>query len=348
MTVSTEVRQALRTEAERLRGCLSHLKTITGRRRHPEREEPFEMQDPFVGDEDKLYASKTYRALALKTQVFTLPATHLVRSRLQHVMEVVGTTALASEMLGLNTSLARAAAIGHDVGHVPFGHQGESCMARMMGKKHFCHEVMGPIVTQRIERKGLGLNLTFETLEAMMRHSGNTAREGMSQEAWVLRHTDKITYLFHDYNDIVIRAKYPIPLELQALFEDFGHDQRARRTTAICALVVESHELGKVSFEHSEWAQKFNRLRMLMYSIYPKVTQQNVLATMEPTLEFLTQLGLGDPFLLLALLTDREVETIAGSPMKDMNLFNRLGISEIAPYLDTIGPVDLCNPDLDW
>ena len=345
---NSEDRLALRKKAESLRGRLSDQKTLAGRRRFPAREDPFLMEDPFVADEDKLLASKTYRALAYKTQVFTLPETHLVRSRLLHVMEVVGTTVLASEMLGLNTSLARAAAIGHDVGHVPFGHQGEACVAQLMGKPNFCHEVMGPVVTQHIERKGLGLNLTHETLDAMMRHSGNFATDDMSPEAHVLRYTDKITYLFHDYNDIVVRAHYPISRELESLFEEFGHDQRARRTTAICAMVVESVESGRVCFDQSDWAKKFRRLRELMYEVYPKVTQQNVMATMEPTLEFLQLLGLGDPFLLLALLTDREVETIAAATMKDANLFRHLGISEITPYLENIGAVDLCDSDLNW
>ncbi len=330
-----------------LRGCLAHLKQMTGKRRYPEREDPFKLPDPFAADEAKLLSSKAFRTLAHKTQVFTLPQNALMRTRQAHVMEVVATTVVATEMLGLNTSLARAAAIGHDIGHVPFGHQGEAWMAKTMGKP-FCHEVMAPIVTQCVERAGRGLNLTFETLEGMMRHSGNTAKEGMSQEAWVLRHTDKFTYIFHDINDIGVRARYPLPQEVVELANEFGSNQRERVSTAISALVVESAEMGKVSFEHSALAQKFKRLRTLMYVLYPRVTQQDVHPAMESTLEFLDMLKLGDPFLLLALMNDKEVAFLTAHPMKDADLFNRLGISEIAPNLEAIGKVDLCDPQLSW
>ncbi len=221
-------------------------------------------------------------------------------------------------------------------------------MAEAMGQPKFCHEVMGPIIAQKIERKGKGLNLTWHTLEAMMHHSGIMARPGISQEAWVLRYTDKFTYVFHDFNDVVIRMKYPASRELLDLANAFGETQRERTTTAIAGLIVESAEYGYVSFEHSELGRMFKRLRDLMNEMYPHVTQQNVEYTMEPTLEFLRMLNIGDPFLLLALMTDRDVAKIAGAPMKDMQLFNRTAVSEIAPYIREIGTIDLCNPDLEW
>lgn len=263
-------------------------------------------------------------------------------------MEVVAVSVIASEMLGVNTDLVRAAAIGHDIGHVPFGHQGEAWMARCMNRTEFCHEIMGPIVAQKIERCGAGLNLTFETLEAMMRHSGNTARENMSQEAWTLRYTDKFAYIFHDINDISKRMRYPLSSELVALANTFGGNQRERTSTAIAGLVIESAEYGRVSFEHSELAQAFKRLRALMYEVYVCVTQQNVAYTMEPVLEFLTMLKLGDPHLLLALMTDKDMADIMAQPMRDVSVFNRTAASVIVPHLDKLGPIDLCDPNLNW
>ncbi|HVN26759.1 MAG TPA: HD domain-containing protein [Candidatus Paceibacterota bacterium] len=340
--------QALWRKADSLRGCLSHLKTTQGRRRYPVDEDPLALTDPFVSDEAKLLSSKAFRVMDDKTQVFTQPKTPLIRSRKSHVLEVAACSVVASEMLGLNTNLVRAAAIGHDIGHVPFGHQGESWMAKAMNRPEFCHEVMAPIIAQKIERKGQGLNLTFETLEAMMRHSGNTAREGMSQEAWTLRHTDKFTYIFHDVNDIIVRMGYPVREELTALIDEFGSTQRERTTTAIAGLVIESAEAGKVSFEESELGRKFKRLRSLMYEIYPCVTQQKVCYTMEPVLECLRQMKIGDPFLLLALMTDKDAIMLAAEPMKDMQAFRSTAVSEIVPHLKRIGPIDLCDPGLDW
>jgi dGTPase len=336
-------------QADSLRGCLSSLKTTESRRRYgtEEDEDCLNVENLFVSDEAKLLSSKTYRVLGDRTQVFTSPK-NFVRSRQSHVMEVVACSVIASELLGLNTDLVRAAAIGHDIGHGPFGHQGEAWMQKAMGRPEFCHEVMGPIIAQRIERKGKGLNLTWHTLEAMMCHSGNTARWGMSQEAWLLRHTDKFSYIFHDINDIVGRMKYPVSEELIELANVFGKTQRERTTTAIAGLILESAQYQRVSFTHSELGQKFQKLRKLMYDVYPHVTQQNVESIMAPTLDFLRMLNIGDPFLLLALMTDKDVTELTAKSMKDMRAFNDTSVSEIAPNLHRIGVVDLCDPGLDW
>jgi dGTPase len=340
--------QVVWEKANSLRGCLSHLRTTSSRRRFPDSEEPLEMSDDFLSDQARLLSSKTFRILSDKTQVFTFPPTPLIRSRKSHVMEVVACSIVVSDMLGLNTNLVQAAAIGHDIGHVPFGHQGESWMAKAMGRNEFCHEVMGPIIVQKIERAGKGLNLTWHTMDAMMRHSGNMATDEMSQEAWVLRHADKFAYIFHDWNDIVGRMGYQASQELHALIDDFGQTQRERTTTAMAGLIIESHEMGRVSFEESELGAKFKRLRNLMYKVYPRVTQQNVSYTLEPVLEFLQLLDICDPFLLLALMTDKDVECLARENMKDLQAFKRTAVSEIAPNLKRIGQIDLCNPDLNW
>lgn len=335
-------------KADSLRRCLAHFKMKESRRCYPSDEDPLDVENLFISDEAKLLCSKAYRLMRDKTQVFTFPRTSLIRNRQTHVMEVVAVSVVASELLGLNTDLVRAAAIGHDIGHVPFGHQGEAWLAKAMDCPNFCHEIMGPIIAQKIERKGRGLNLTWHTMQAMMRHSGKTECPNMSQEAWTLRHTDKFAYIFHDINDIVGRMKYPVRDEVLAIADLFGSTQRERTTTAIASLVVESAECGFVSFEKSELAQKFQRLRQLMYEVYVHVTQQNVERVMRPVLDFLHMIDIGDPFLLLALMTDKDVADLAKESMPDMQAFNRTTISEITPYLQQIGKIDLCDPSLDW
>src|SRR3989338_3319472 len=248
-------------KANSLRGCLTKLKQDSSRRRYANDEDPLVMHDGFVSDEAKILSSKTFRALRSKTQVFTFPQNTMIRTRQAHVHEVVACSVVCADMLGLNVNLVRAAACGHDIGHVPFGHQGEAWMAKAMGRPGFCHEIMGPVIAQKVERKGTGLNLTWHTLEAMLCHSGNTARSGISQEAWTLRHTDKFTYIFHDINDIVGRMKYPVSHELLGLANVFGRTQRERTTTAIAGLVIESAECERVSFERSELGRKFQHLR---------------------------------------------------------------------------------------
>lgn len=336
--------QAIWEKAETLQGCLAGLRTTHGRRRH----EKTEIGDGFTLDEDAILKSKAWRNLDLKTQVLTRPKNAMIRNRQTHVQEVVGESVLTSEMLGLNTNLVRAAALGHDIGHVPFGHPGEHWMQKAMGRPDFCHEVMGVVVAQKIERRGAGLNLCWETLNAMMRHSGNLAKEGMSQEAWVLRYTDKITYVFHDVNDILDRVSYPVSAELRSRIESFGTKQRERVRTARSGLVIESSELGRVSFSQSELGMRFQELRDLMNEIYPHVTRQKVGSSMQKILDALTELNVGDPFLLLALMNDEDAIRMAESHNPDWRVFKETAVCEIVPYLQEIGPVDLCDPDLDW
>lgn len=341
--------QAIWQKASSLRGCLASQKTLQSRRRNPDDEEdPLDVRNPFVSDEAKLLSSKTFRVLGDKTQVFTFPRSSLIRTRRTHTMEVVACSVVTAELLGLNVDLARAAAIGHDIGHVPFVHQGEAWMSKIMRLKNFCHENMAPLIAQKIERKGRGLNLTWHTLEGMMCHSGRNARQGMSPEASVLRYTDKFSYIFHDINDIFGRMKYPSHSEVLQLADTFGKNQRERTSTAIAGLIIESAELGRVSFEESELGQSFQHLRKLMYDVYVCVTQQDVEPVMRPVLDFLDMVKVGDPLLILALMTDQDAICLAREPMKDMQAFNRTTVSEIVPYLPEIGRIDLCNPDMDW
>ncbi len=292
-------------------------------------------------------SSKVFRLLGLKTQVVTSPHDPFIRNRMTHVMEVVACATVLAEILGLNTDLTHAIALGHDIGHVPFGHPGEHFLAKAMGRKEFCHEVLGPLVAQKIERRGSGLNLTFETLDGMMRHSGNTAREGMTPEAWVVRYADKLAYIFHDWNDIK-RMGYPVPAELVSLMHEFGANQRERTSTAMSALIEESADCGHVSFKHSPLAQKFEQLRSLMMGIYPHLTQQDLSDVMSPVLEFLKGLDIGDPFLLFSLMTDRDVLFLSEQKTKDITHLQHTALKEIIPHLSTIGPIDLCCPYLDW
>lgn len=344
--------------AEKHCGCLAALKTQESRRRYPQEEDEdrLMMKNPFQADKSKLLKSKTYRVLQEKTQVFSRPDSALVRTRMTHVMEVVANCIDASEMLGLNTDLVEAAAIGHDVGHVPYGHPGEEWMKKNLpGLDNFCHEKMGVITTQKIERAGRGLNLCWHTLEAMMCHSGNMAREGMSQEAWVVNYLDKITYLFHDYNDIyhTTRAHYPWkPAGLDDLVNSFGDNQRERTNTAIAGLVIESAKEGRVSFRHSNLAQRFQELRKLMYEVYFRVTKQDVDRLMRPTYEFFKEQNIADPVLLLALSTDSDVYNISARSNVNSYDFKRTTVSEIVDRFEKIqkrhGNINLCDPDLAW
>lgn len=334
-----------------LRGCLSHLRRESGQRRREDDEDLFKMTDPFASDKARIMLSKAFRLLAHKTQVLTGPENPFIRTRLSHVMEVVGISLVVADMLGLNRSLVEAIALCHDIGHVPYGHPGENFLAKRMGKNGiFCHEVLGPIVMEKIERLGKGLNLTYETLEGAMCHSGNKAYDGMTQEAWVVRYVDKIAYLTADYNDITksSRMAYPVPRELEDMMDSLGSTHRERVTSLMTGLIVESEGAGKVSFEHSEFGKTFAEIRRMMNKIYPKVTEQNLESTIDPLLEFLRGLDLGNEYLLFSLLTDEDVQMLRSIETRNITHLKNTALAERIGYLKGLGDIDLCDPGLNW
>ena len=129
----------------------------------------------FQNDKNKLLHSKANRRLLEKTQVQSGPENINIRSRKSHTDEVMANSVIISEGLGLNTPLCEAIALGHDIGHVPYGHVGESTLSELCGEK-FRHEVFGVCVAQHIERRGQGLNLSLPVLEGILAHSGGSGK----------------------------------------------------------------------------------------------------------------------------------------------------------------------------
>lgn len=341
--------KAMWDKANSLRGCLANLKVATSRRRYVfSPDDGFLDMSPFIRDIAALLASKHLRILDDRTQVFTDPHSAFVRTRMAHTHEVMALAAMMADILGLNTNLAEAAALGHDIGHVPCGHQGEAWLAKAMNRPEFNHAPMGVVIAQNITRKGKGLNLTWNTLHAMAAHSGNDFGYEVSEEARVVFWADKIAYVFGDINDIGGRMRYPLGKEINGILESFGSTYREWIATIISSLVIESAERKHVYLERSEVAVKFNRLRRLMRGIYLRVTEQDVNSLMAPVLEFLQRIEVGDPFLLLSLMTDKDVIDLAETQMRSIDSFNRTSVGEIAPMLRDLGTVDLCDPTLNW
>ena len=159
--------------------------------------------NPFITDQIRLYESKGLRRLQGKAQVFTNPENSHIRNREKHTNEVLSISMLISELLGLNNELCRAIALGHDIGHPPYGHLGEEMLTELGGME-FNHAVFGVVLCQYFERYGNGLNLTRETLEGILRHSTGNEKFGYRDidEYTVVRCSDKIAYIFSDLNDV--------------------------------------------------------------------------------------------------------------------------------------------------
>lgn len=196
-------------------------------------EEPCDIRPCFQHDRDRILHSKAFRRLKHKTQVFLAPAGDHYRTRLTHTLEVSQIARTIARALRLNEALVEAIALGHDLGHTPFGHAGETVL-RELRPGGFHHAVQSLRVVDLLERGGRGLNLTHEVREGILHHSkgrGEILATGVSLEAQVVRVADLIAYLNHDVDDAlragVIRRE-EIPARVRAVLGE-THGQRIDR-----------------------------------------------------------------------------------------------------------------------
>ena len=308
----------------------------------------------FDRDFEMISSSKALRRLAGKTQVFKIPNNPHVRTRRIHTDEVRQVSKIISHNLGLNNSLCQAIALGHDLGHTPYGHLGERTLKEMSGK-NFRHNVFGVVVAQEIEKRGLGLNLSYETLEGILLHSRGSEKintSGKAAEYDAVMYADKIGYTFADIND-AIRYGYLNEKDLPAGIRELGGTQTERIDSCIRGLVGESLADGKVSFSKCREAQIFGDIKDHMYKhVYNKIDDDIHKKFLENTYKTLEREYPGvDPAIGLALMTDWEVDSIGritlGPRKPNINDFDGFGINEVLPYIDG-KKIDYTNPGLDW
>ncbi len=159
-------------------------------------EEACEFRTAFQRDRDRLIHSKAFRRLKHKTQVYISPGDHY-RMRMTHSLEVSQISRTIARGLMLNEDLTEAIALGHDVGHTPFGHVGEYALREIIGRYH--HNEQSLRVVEHLERNGRGLNLTLEVKDGIVNHTG--LNKPFTLEGNVVRIGDRIAYLCHDYDD---------------------------------------------------------------------------------------------------------------------------------------------------
>ncbi|KKT74534.1 MAG: hypothetical protein UW71_C0020G0010 [Parcubacteria group bacterium GW2011_GWB1_44_7] len=334
-------------------GCLSHKKITSARRRFgSEADEDLLIPgvDPFLIDAElKIASSKAIRRMLDKTQVLTAPHNLHVRKRITHCGEVTSTATFIASILGLNVECVRAIALGHDMGHPPFGHDGEAFLNSLNPAKPFKHEVMGVVIGQHIERFGRGLNLTHEVLSGIVRDAWPVGTERpMSEEAKVVMWADRFAYVTGDYNDM-IRIGYPMGGDLEALMSVLGENQRARINRLVVALVGESAVAGCVSFEKSQTASSFFQVKELLYKIYPTLNASNAAHILAKIYDFIGKAVVGvDPAVVLALMTDQDAVFLANEPVLDYSRFAQTTVAEILPPLVVGKEICWWDPDLKW
>ncbi len=205
----------------------------TGRLRE---EAKCEMRTDFQRDRDRIIHSKSFRRLKHKTQVFLSPESDHYRTRLTHTLEVAQIARTIARALRLNEDLTEAIALGHDLGHTPFGHAGERALAEITGG--FTHYEQSVRVCEAIEKNGSGLNLTYEVLDGIKCHTkGEWAN---SLEGRVVRYSDRIAYINHDIDD-AIRAGIITADELpKAAVKHLGNSKSARINSMVLSVVNNS------------------------------------------------------------------------------------------------------------
>lgn len=203
-----------------------------------QKEEPqCDIRTVYQRDRDRILHSKSFRRLKHKTQVFLEPEGDHYRTRLTHTLEVAQNARTIARALRLNEDLTEAIALGHDLGHTPFGHAGERILNKL-SSKGFQHNVQSLRVVERLEKKGEGLNLTEEVRDGILNH--RTDSRPSTLEGKVVRLADKIAYVNHDIDDAIrahILYEQDIPEEFTNIL---GHSVRARINTMIHDVILNS------------------------------------------------------------------------------------------------------------
>jgi dGTPase len=213
----------------------------SGGRDQPEPEDP--MRTAYQRDRDRIIHSKAFRRLKHKTQVFIAPRGDHYRTRLTHTMEVTQVARSIARGLNLNEDLTEAIALGHDLGHTPFGHAGEAALANVL-PWGFRHNEQSVRVVELLEKDGQGLNLTREVRDGILKHS--KLRDSITAEGWgiadtlegqIVKIADSLAYLNHDIDD-AIRAGIISTSDLpRAATEAFGTSSGSRVTGFVTDVV---------------------------------------------------------------------------------------------------------------
>ena len=223
-------------------------------------EEPCDMRTAFQRDRDRIIHCKAFRRLKHKTQVFLAPESDHYRTRLTHTLEVSQIARTIARSLRLNEDLTEAIALGHDLGHTPFGHAGERALQKC-SETGFTHYEQSVRVCRFLEHEGRGLNLTWEVLDGILNHTKGEWPHTL--EGKVVRMSDRIAYINHDIDDAVragIIRNEDIPGDI---IKTLGNTTSSRINAMVTAVVRNS---GEDILMDEETAKLFDRLHDFLFA----------------------------------------------------------------------------------
>lgn len=241
---------------------LSPYATLSKDSRGRERaEEECDIRPVFQRDRDRNLHCKAFRRLKQKTQVFLLPKGDHYRTRLTHTLEVSQNARTIAKALRLNEDLVEAIALGHDLGHTPFGHAGERALDEVC-PLGFQHNEQSVRVVKRLEKQGEGLNLTWEVRDGILNHK--SAGTPHTLEGQIVRLSDKIAYINHDIDDAIrggVLKEEDIPKTYR---EILGNSTRVRLDTMIHNVIINSMDQPEIRMS-PEVEQATMALRAFMF-----------------------------------------------------------------------------------
>lgn len=224
-------------------------------------EEQCDIRPVYQRDRDRILHSRAFRRLKNKTQVFLTPKGDHYRTRMSHTLEVSQNARTIAKALRLNEDLVEAIALGHDLGHAPFGHAGEAVLDNLC-EGGFRHNEQSVRIVERLEKHGEGLNLTREVRDGILNHQMSSMPSTL--EGRIVRLSDKIAYINHDVDD-AIRAKILCEEDIPAQFREvLGDSVRMRLNTLIHNIVTNSMGRNEILMS-PEVAQAMKGLRQYMF-----------------------------------------------------------------------------------
>ncbi len=259
-------------------------------------EEPCRFRTEFQRDRDRIIHSKSFRRLMHKTQVFLSPEGDHYRTRLTHTLEVSQVARTIARNLGLNEDLTEAIAMGHDLGHTPFGHNGEMVLNEIHpgGFRHNEQSLrVVDVLESTTSRKGM--NLTFEVRDGILNHTGSLPAATL--EGQVVKISDRIAYINHDIDDAVRSGVITLNDLPKDAIQLFGQGHRERIDCMVANVIFYSDGKNRVSMDE-EHTNQLNLLRNFMFeNVYrsQKVKKEEDLAKVEVVISALYHYFLKHP-----------------------------------------------------
>ncbi len=251
---------------ERERENLSVYACPTSESRGRERpERPCDIRTEFQRDRDRIIHSQSFRRLMNKTQVFLAPAGDHYRTRMTHTLEVAQIARIIARALRLNEDLTEAAALGHDIGHTPFGHAGEYAMQKCFDPG-FTHYKQSLRVVEHLENDGKGLNLTWEVRDGIANHTGKNMASTL--EGVIVKYADRIAYINHDIDDACRAGILSVQDIPRGLRDILGESHSTRINTMVTSIIRQSTGRPQIDMEPEVGAAMTALREFLFENVY--------------------------------------------------------------------------------